>query len=776
MQFDYIRSGNNNNHNINNNNNNNNNSNNNTNNSNNNNKNKDNDDGGNDVIFKSCVISLLSIIISPLFSHFTFSLLIFFLFSSAHFDGDVRLDVINVLSLIIIPLLPSIIISLLLPVLIIIISSSSSSLERSDDENILTLISNQSSAVSSLKNRPFLSPRRSLVAPFRSLTNSSLVSQEEQFDTASDITDTTSVTMANNQNTIKFVPTFSGIFSIPTSSNVSNTDELLDIPTESFQDRNVSSVGTECFSPKIEKYLSLTSFVPDKMEQVSLMKEMTPPHGSIKYQLGNGETFKGHFIDGKKNGVGKYSYNDGSIYSGEWHNDVKCGRGLLVYVDGRRSDQYAIESDHSDTGSNQTSLTITLPGLYNGVIMRNTRPYQEMKRKQKSGQPPAMEPNIKNTEPIQPDLLELNTDDTLRKYLEKYHQYHPTHKNDAKQSKQGATILTKKELLNLNETDLYKWMNNEKKFLMNKNYCNDLSTNRSPTDISSNTPTNLTVEQLDGTALAGLVIGCGGVSSCEDRKIAKMQLDDLNKMFKKLKAVKKFNYKLAELEMAQRKELDELNEKQRREKLELANEMELEKSKLLRNMNHPISKRVLSNATNTTANSSSNNTEKSRGSSGSGKSRSSGLESLSQTSDVDEKSKTPKESSKIRKSKSPSRYSGTSLSPSSSSSSSSSSSGVASLKSSSKARQLSSSNVPPSKDPPTPQKRSSTKNSKLVTSSLVPSMRTAATNSPDVMVVTEKVTTTSNSKVSNCTKGQQCSSVGAGVRIVTKFSSPVKIK
>ena len=52
----------------------------------------------------------------------------------------------------------------------------------------------------------------------------------------------------------------------------------------------------------------------------------------------DGTIYKGHLIDGKKNGYGEYTNSGGSVYEGEWKGDKKNGQGKMVYKDGSSYD------------------------------------------------------------------------------------------------------------------------------------------------------------------------------------------------------------------------------------------------------------------------------------------------------------------------------------------------------------------------------------------------------------------------------------------------------
>jgi len=52
----------------------------------------------------------------------------------------------------------------------------------------------------------------------------------------------------------------------------------------------------------------------------------------------DGSSYKGHIVDGKRNGFGEYTTNNGSIYEGEWKDDKKSGQGKMVYKDGSSYD------------------------------------------------------------------------------------------------------------------------------------------------------------------------------------------------------------------------------------------------------------------------------------------------------------------------------------------------------------------------------------------------------------------------------------------------------
>ena len=49
---------------------------------------------------------------------------------------------------------------------------------------------------------------------------------------------------------------------------------------------------------------------------------------------GCGDSYKGQFINGKKEGEGIYNYKNGDIYNGNWKNDNKEGEGKYNYKNG----------------------------------------------------------------------------------------------------------------------------------------------------------------------------------------------------------------------------------------------------------------------------------------------------------------------------------------------------------------------------------------------------------------------------------------------------------
>jgi hypothetical protein len=59
------------------------------------------------------------------------------------------------------------------------------------------------------------------------------------------------------------------------------------------------------------------------------------PHGYGSYEVAEGRfkgsTYSGHFLDGKRDGLGKYTWSDGS-YVGEWKADEHHGFGKVWTV------------------------------------------------------------------------------------------------------------------------------------------------------------------------------------------------------------------------------------------------------------------------------------------------------------------------------------------------------------------------------------------------------------------------------------------------------------
>ena len=62
-------------------------------------------------------------------------------------------------------------------------------------------------------------------------------------------------------------------------------------------------------------------------------KSQNPEFGPLKYKE-NGETYKGQYHQGLRNGFGEMTTSSGEGYIGEWRNDVKHGRGRLVFANG----------------------------------------------------------------------------------------------------------------------------------------------------------------------------------------------------------------------------------------------------------------------------------------------------------------------------------------------------------------------------------------------------------------------------------------------------------
>lgn len=62
-------------------------------------------------------------------------------------------------------------------------------------------------------------------------------------------------------------------------------------------------------------------------------KSSNPEFGPLKYKQ-NGDTYKGQYYQGLKNGFGEYTTVAGEGYIGEFRNDVKHGKGRLVFANG----------------------------------------------------------------------------------------------------------------------------------------------------------------------------------------------------------------------------------------------------------------------------------------------------------------------------------------------------------------------------------------------------------------------------------------------------------
>lgn len=58
-----------------------------------------------------------------------------------------------------------------------------------------------------------------------------------------------------------------------------------------------------------------------------------PEFGPMKYKQ-NGETYKGQYYQGLKNGYGEQTTVQGSGYIGEWKNDLKHGKGRMAFANG----------------------------------------------------------------------------------------------------------------------------------------------------------------------------------------------------------------------------------------------------------------------------------------------------------------------------------------------------------------------------------------------------------------------------------------------------------
>ena len=45
--------------------------------------------------------------------------------------------------------------------------------------------------------------------------------------------------------------------------------------------------------------------------------------------------YKGHFLNGNLEGLGRFDFQNGSIYEGDWRENKRHGKGRLIEADGR---------------------------------------------------------------------------------------------------------------------------------------------------------------------------------------------------------------------------------------------------------------------------------------------------------------------------------------------------------------------------------------------------------------------------------------------------------
>lgn len=54
------------------------------------------------------------------------------------------------------------------------------------------------------------------------------------------------------------------------------------------------------------------------------------PHGKGSWRSTTGETYEGHWLNGKRHGYGTYKCHD-HFYNGDWENDMKHGQGFIAF-------------------------------------------------------------------------------------------------------------------------------------------------------------------------------------------------------------------------------------------------------------------------------------------------------------------------------------------------------------------------------------------------------------------------------------------------------------
>ena len=103
-------------------------------------------------------------------------------------------------------------------------------------------------------------------------------------------------------------------------------------------DRNIPEINS-----KIKKlYNSQNSF-----QSTEDMDEIEFENGTYKgsfinqkkegkgfYRYNSGETYEGLYNNNLRDGIGIYTYKDGYIYNGEWKKDKKHGKGILYFPNG----------------------------------------------------------------------------------------------------------------------------------------------------------------------------------------------------------------------------------------------------------------------------------------------------------------------------------------------------------------------------------------------------------------------------------------------------------
>ncbi len=60
------------------------------------------------------------------------------------------------------------------------------------------------------------------------------------------------------------------------------------------------------------------------------------PHGRGAYYNKDGSTYKGPFIEGKRQGYGTFTWTNGEKYIGEYVNNNRHGEGIYIFADGRQ--------------------------------------------------------------------------------------------------------------------------------------------------------------------------------------------------------------------------------------------------------------------------------------------------------------------------------------------------------------------------------------------------------------------------------------------------------
>ena len=61
------------------------------------------------------------------------------------------------------------------------------------------------------------------------------------------------------------------------------------------------------------------------------------PHGNGTWEMGNGATYVGQFVDGLREGFGTFTWSEkgsksGVSYEGEWKNNRRHGKGKMIYA------------------------------------------------------------------------------------------------------------------------------------------------------------------------------------------------------------------------------------------------------------------------------------------------------------------------------------------------------------------------------------------------------------------------------------------------------------